>query len=157
MSSAPDMSRRTFGRLAGVAACALLPLSLPARAEAQEAPAVTETDEEIVVDNGQVSLTIDKSNGRARSLVYGGRNLVGRGNYDMNTTREGSCLPLPGGETTFAIRREADFVDVAFTHPPSSDMPCWLTRHHIVRTGESGIHLANTFEHPAELHGFRTD
>src|SRR5690625_5334148 len=58
MSSAPDMSRRTFGRLAGVAACALLPLSLPARAEAQEAPAVTETDEEIVVDNGQVVLTI---------------------------------------------------------------------------------------------------
>ena len=151
------MSRRTFGRLAGVAACALLPLSLPARAEAQEAPAVTETDEEIVVDNGQVVLTIDKSNGRATSLVYGGRNLVGRGNFDMNTTREGGGLPLPPGELTFEVRQEADFVDVAFRHPPTGDLPCWLTRHHIVRTGESGIHLANTFEHPEELHGFRTD
>src|SRR5699024_11492862 len=92
----------------GVAACALLPLSLPARAEAQEAPDVTETDEEIIVDNGQVLLTIDKANGRARSLVYGGRNLVGRGNFDMKTTREGAGGPLPGGELTFEIRQEAD-------------------------------------------------
>lgn len=137
---------------------ALAPIAaLPLDARAAEPPAVRETDTEIIVDNGVVILTLNKSNGRATSLIHDGVNVVGRGNYDMNTTREGSRLPLPPADNHYTIRREQDFVDVAFHHSPSGDMPCWLIRHHIVRADEPGIHLAYSYDHPAELHGFRTD
>lgn len=153
------MTRRTFGKLMGFTATALLPVAQPlsAAAASDAAPAVTETDTEIIVDNGVIRLTVNKSNGRMTSLVYDGVNMVGRGNYDMNTVREGSSLPLPPAANGVTVRREQDFVDVAFRHSPSGDMPCWLIRHHIVRAGEAGVHLAYSYDHPAELHGFRID
>jgi rhamnogalacturonan endolyase len=156
------MTRRTFGKILGFTATALLPGAQPiwagaAASVAAEAPTVTETDTEIIVDNGIIRLTVTKSNGRMTSLVYDGVNMVGRGNYDMNTVREGSSLPLPPAANGVTIRREQDFVDIAFRHSPSGDMPCWLTRHHIVRAGEAGVHLAYSYDHPAELHGFRID
>ncbi|HWV76517.1 MAG TPA: hypothetical protein VN027_04320, partial [Isoptericola sp.] len=89
------MTRRTFGKLAGITATALLPWAPAPRAAASGPPEVVETDTHVVVDNGLVRLTVDKSNGRTTSLVHDGVNLVGRGNYDMNTVREGGGLPLP--------------------------------------------------------------
>lgn|GEM_PF-3306657 len=153
------MTRRTFGKLAGITATALLPWAQAPRAAAAvgPAPTVQETDTEVVVDNGLVRLTVDKSNGRTTSLVYDGVNMVGRGNYDMNTVRDGAGLPLPPADNHLTVRREQDFVDIAYHHSPTGDMPCWLVRHHIVRSGEAGIHLAYSYDHPAELHGFRTD
>ncbi len=154
------MTRRTFGKLAGITATALLPLAYAQRATAAGTagpPAVHETATQVVVDNGLVQLTVDRSNGRTTSLVYDGVNMVGRGNYDMNTTREGGGLPLPSADDEIVVRREQDFVDIAYHHAPSNDMPCWLVRHHIVRSGEPGIHLAYSYDHPAEHHGFRTD
>ncbi|MCK9794000.1 polysaccharide lyase family protein [Isoptericola sp. 4D.3] len=145
--------------MAGITATALLPLVHTPRATAatMEAPSVLETATEVVVDNGLVRLTVNRANGRTTSLVYDGVNMVGRGNYDMNTVREGGGLPLPPADNRLTVRREQDFVDIAYHHSPSGDMPCYLVRHHIVRSGEAGIHLAYSYRHPAELHGFRTD
>ncbi|MFF2454962.1 polysaccharide lyase family protein [Isoptericola sp. NPDC058082] len=157
MTTSAAMTRRTFGKLAGITATALLPWAQAPRAAASGPPEVVETDTHVVVDNGLVRLTVDKSNGRTTSLVYDGVNLVGRGNYDMNTVREGGGLPLPPADNHLTVRVEQDFVDVAYHHSPSGDMPCWLVRHHVVRSGEAGIHLAYSYDHPAELHGFRTD
>src|SRR5690606_11549629 len=97
MISSHAMTRRTFGKLLGASATALIPLVQPvsARASAGEPPLVTETDAEIIVDNGVIRLTVNKSSGRMTGLVYDGINMVGRGNYDMNTVREGGALPLP--------------------------------------------------------------
>ncbi|WP_307044167.1 polysaccharide lyase family protein [Agromyces ramosus] len=162
MNSSHAMTRRTFGKILGISATALAPLVQPvsgaaSAASATEPPVVTETDAEVIVDNGVIQLTVNKSNGRMTSLVYGGVNMVGRGNYDMNTVREGAGLPLPPADNGLTIRREQDFVDIAFRHSPSGDMPCWLIRHHIVRTGEAGVHLAYSYDHPAAFHGFRID
>ncbi|MGW8567955.1 polysaccharide lyase family protein [Isoptericola sp. NPDC055881] len=157
MTTQAAMTRRTFGKLAGITATALLPWVQTTRAAAAGPPEVLETATEVVVDNGLVRLTVDKSNGRTTSLVYDGVNMVGRGNYDMNTVREGVGLPLPPADNHLTVRQEQDFVDIAYHHSPSGDMPCWLVRHHIVRSGEAGIHLAYSYDHPAALHGFRTD
>jgi hypothetical protein len=159
MFSSHAMTRRTFGKLIGVSATTLVPLIQPVSATAStaEPPLVTETDAEIIVDNGVVRLTVNRSSGRMTGLVYDGVNMVGRGNYDMNTVRDGAGLPLPPADNGVTVRREQDFVDIAFRHSPSGDMPCWLIRHYIVRTGEAGVHLAYSYDHPAELHGFRTD
>ncbi|GIE95926.1 polysaccharide lyase family protein [Paractinoplanes rishiriensis] len=81
----------------------------------------------------------------------------GRGNYDMNNAREGDPLPLPPAQNTYEIRTGDDFVDVAFRYSPSNGGPFWLERHYIVRAGEAGLHLATVFQHPPELHGFRSD
>lgn len=153
------MTRRTFGKILGVSATAMIPLTQPltAAAVAAEPPALTETASEITVDNGVIRLVMNKSNGRMTSLIYNGVNMVGRGNYDMNAVREGAGLPLPPAANRIDIRREQDFVDIAFRYSPSGDMPCWLTRHHIVRSGEAGVHLAYSYDHPAEFHGFRID
>lgn len=158
----PDfaMTRRTFGQLAGITAAALAVTSYasPASASTSSAlPRVEETDAAVIVDNGLVRIEIDRSNGRMTSLVYDGVEMVSRGNYDMNAAREGGALPLPGGDEGIVVRREQDFVDVAFHHAPSNGMPCRIVRHHIVRAGEPGIHLAYSYDHPAELHGFRID
>lgn len=123
-------------------------------------PDVVETDTQIIVDNGPVRLTVDKSNGRATSIEFGGVDLVGnggRGNYDMNNVREGPAGQLPPRDDTYAIRTGDDFVDVVFRYSPTGDGPFWLERHHILRSGEPGIHLATTFDHTTELHGFRSD
>ncbi len=154
------MTRRTFGQLAGISAVALVATSFsssPAIASVDGAPAVEETDTQVIVDNGIVRMVIDRSNGRMSSLVYDGVEMVGRGNYDMNAAREGGGLPLPPAENGLVVRAEQDFVDVAFRHAPSSGMPCYLVRHHILRAGEAGIHLAYSYDHPAEFHGFRID
>ncbi|GAB3427180.1 polysaccharide lyase family protein [Flindersiella endophytica] len=156
------ISRRTFSQLAGTAAVgAFVAGGQPAPASAATAPpTVTESDTEIQVDNGPVQLVVDKSNGRATGIRFGGQNLVGaggRGNYDMNNAREGAALPLPPADNGFAIRQQDDFVDVVFGYSPTDSGPFWLERHHILRGGEPGIHLANTFHHTADLHGFRSD
>lgn len=163
------ISRRTFSQLAGTAAAgAFVAASQPASAAAASRaahaatapPTVTETDTEIHVDSGPVQLVVNKSNGRATSIMFGGQNLIGaggRGNYDMNNTREGAALPLPPADNSFAIRQQDDFVDVVFRYSPTDSGPFWLERHHILRGGEPGIHLASTFHHTADLHGFRSD
>jgi rhamnogalacturonan endolyase len=157
------ISRRTFSQLAGTAAVGAWAGvgARPVPAHAGTAPpTVTETDTEIQVDNGPVQLVVDKSNGRATSIVFDGQDLVGaggRGNYDMNNAREGAALPLPPADNSFAIRQQDDFVDVVFRYSPTDSGPFWLERHHILRGGEPGIHLANTFQHPPDLHGFRSD
>lgn len=121
---------------------------------------VTETDTEITVDNGPVQITVSKtSSSRLTALRLRGQDLLGggRGNYDMNNAREGASLPLPPAENTYEIRRGTDFVDIAFRYSPTGNGPFWLERHHIIRAGEPGIHLATVFQHPAQLHGFRSD
>ncbi|MGO2188309.1 MAG: polysaccharide lyase family protein [Microbacterium gubbeenense] len=158
----PDfaMTRRTFGHLAGITAAALAVTTYasPASATSSSArPTLEETEAAVIVDNGLVRVVIDRSNGRMTSLVYDGVEMVGRGNYDMNAAREGASLPLPGADDGIVVRREQDFVDVAYHHAPSNGMPCHLVRHHIIRAGEPGIHLAYSYDHPAELHGFRID
>jgi rhamnogalacturonan endolyase len=159
------LRRRDFHKLAA-AALVPLPAAGPARAEPVDGDGgpdeltVVETDTEITVDNGPVRLTVSKvSASRLTSLQLHGTELLsgGRGNYDMNNAREGDPLPLPPVENTCQIRRGPGFVDIAFRYSPSNDGPFWLERHHIVRAGEPGFHLATVFEHPAELHGFRSD
>lgn len=154
------MTRRTFGQLAGITAATLASgaFASPAFAAAsQDDLRVDDTGTQVIADNGLVRVVIDKSNGRMTSLVYDGVEMVGRGNYDMNAAREGGSLPLPAADNGIFVRREHDFVDIAFRHAPSSGMPCYLVRHHIMRAGESGIHLAYSYDHPAAFHGFRID
>ena len=81
----------------------------------------------------------------------------GRGVYDMNNAREGAALPLPPTDNHYEIRQGEDFVDVAFRYSPTNGGPFWLERHHIVRAGEPGLHLATVFHHSPERHGFRSD
>ncbi|MEN3611693.1 polysaccharide lyase family protein [Plantactinospora sp. ZYX-F-223] len=129
--------------------------------EAQTSCEVTETDTEIVVDNGPVQITVSKTSAsRLTSLRLHGQELLGaggRGNFDMNNAMEGDPLPLPPAQNSYEIRRGDDFVDIAFRYSPTNGGPFWLERHHIVRAGEPGIHLATVFQHPPELHGFRSD
>ncbi|MFD5213634.1 polysaccharide lyase family protein [Microbacterium sp. NPDC058345] len=160
MTPVPAMTRRTFGQLAGITAATVATGAFASPAFAgspQDPPVLEETGTEVVVDNGLVRMVIDRANGRMTSLIYDGVEMVGRGNYDMNAGREGGALPLPGAENGIFVRREQDFVDVAFRHAPSSGMPCYLVRHHIMRAGEPGIHLAYSYDHPKDFHGFRID
>ncbi|WP_117210025.1 polysaccharide lyase family protein [Allorhizocola rhizosphaerae] len=156
------LDRRDFHRLTvGTAAGAIVPLSAPTAAHATGTLEVIETDTDITVDNGPVRLTVSKTQpARATSIIFEGQNLVGnggRGVYDMNNVREGGALPLPPVQNTHEIRRGDDFVDIVFRFSPSNDSPFRLERHHIIRAGEPGIHLATVFDHPAQLHGFRSD
>lgn len=126
----------------------------------RQPPEVSEDADGITVDNGPVRLRVEKESGRARELWFDGRNLLGaggRGNYDMNTTREGGRQPLPPTENGYRIRTGEDFVDLVHHYSPTDDGPFWLERHHILRSGEPGLHLASVFRHSGELHGFRTD
>ncbi|MDT0541941.1 polysaccharide lyase family protein [Streptomyces lonegramiae] len=160
------LDRRRFHQF-GVAAAigAALPIAgngiTDGIAMADEALGVVETDTDITVDNGPVQLTVSKvSAARATSLKYLGQELLGsggRGNFDMNNARVGDPLPLPPPQNTYEIRRGEDFVDIAFRYSPTNGGPFWLVRHHIVRAGEPGIHLATTFHHTAELHGFSSE
>jgi rhamnogalacturonan endolyase len=122
---------------------------------------VIETETEIVVDNGPVRITVSKTSAsRLTSLKLHGQELLGvggRGNYDMNNAQEGDPLPLPPAANTYEILRGEDFVDIAFRYSPTNGGPFWLERHHVIRAGEPGIHLATVFRHPPELHGFRSD
>lgn len=160
--SAAIVTRRQFSALSALAAA---PLVAPAPARAAATLDVVETDTGITVDNGPVQLTVSKTSpARLTALRFAGRDLLGsggRGNYDMNNAREGDALPLPPAQNTFEIRRgssgDVDFVDIAFRYSPTNGGPFWLERHHIVRAGEPGLHLATVFQHPPELHGFRSD
>ncbi|TDE10442.1 polysaccharide lyase family protein [Jiangella asiatica] len=120
---------------------------------------VEETDTEIRVDNGPVQITVSKVRAsRLVGLFFNGRDLLngGRGNFDMNNSREGDPLPLPPQQNSFEVRRGDDFADIVFRYSPTDGGPFWLERHHIIRAGEPGIHLATVFQHPPELHGFRS-
>lgn len=120
---------------------------------------VEETDTEIRADNGPVRIAVSKTQpGRLVTLVFSGRDLLGggRGNFDMNNSREGAALPLPPAQNSHEVRRGADFADIVFRYSPTDGGPFWLERHHIIRAGEPGIHLATVFQHPPELHGFRS-
>lgn len=148
------VTRRQFTALAAV------PFVVP-RLPGAATLDVVETDTEIVVDNGPVQLTVSKTSpARLTALRFEGQDLLGsggRGNYDMNNAREGDPLPLPPVQNSFELRRGDDFVDIAFRYSPTNGGPFWLERHHIVRAGEPGLHLATVFQHPPELHGFRSD
>jgi len=100
------------------------------------APTVQETDTEVVVDNGLVRLTVDKSNGRTTSLVYDGVNMVGRGNYDMNTVRDGGALPLPPADDHLTVRREQGTLRWSVTKNA-----LWLRAPRSPRTGRRGGRL----------------
>jgi rhamnogalacturonan endolyase len=173
----PVPTRRDFHRLSVAAGTGAAGLALPtiawpqAAVAAPEQPAeppaegdpslvVTDTDTEIVVDNGITRIVVGKANnGRLTSLQLRGRELIGggRGYYDINSEARGTVVPLPSVPTTYTVRRGADFADVAVTIAPSKGTPFTIVRHYIVRSGESGIHLATEFHHAADVHGFRAE
>ena len=139
---------------------------LPPRLANAATLTVTETDTEILVDNGPVHLTVSKTSpARLTVLRFEGQDLLGsggRGNYDMNNAREGDASPLPPAQNTYQIRRGSDgdgddFVDIALRYSPTNGG----------RSGSSsGTHRAGPgagpasghgVPAPAELHGFRSD
>lgn len=161
------LTRRTF-QLAGATAGALLgagiatnasadpgsdPDPVPDPAPSGHSPEVTETDTEIIVDNGRVRAVLWKeSDGRMTSLRLDGHELIGekgKGRFDQNVSVIGEKVELPEQPVDYDIRRTEDAVIVTVTIPPSTGSPYRRARMFLFRAGEPGFHLAPLFAHQA--------
>ncbi len=161
--------RRDFTKLVAAAGAGGLLVGLaPGTAHADTAapstpgtvPAVTETELDITVDNGRLVAVFNKqSSGRLEYLSLDGQELLGeqgRGRFDQN----GSALegtPVTGGPTTYTVHRGADWVRLQVVIQPSTGNPYFREWNYVLRTGETVIHLAPRFHHPAELPDVRID
>lgn len=150
------ITRRTFHTVAGATAGALLGTGLSTTAIADpggshQMPEVTETDAEIIIDNGRVRAVLWKeADGRMTSLRLDGRELIGeagKGRFDQNVSVIGEEIELPEQPVDYAVREAGDAVIVTVTIPPSTGAPYRRARSFIFRADEPGFHLAPLFAH----------
>jgi rhamnogalacturonan endolyase len=159
-----EFSRRAFTRLAGggalgtglIGTAATAPPANAATGKAHQhahttvaPPAYTQTSTAITVVNARLSFTLSTVNGRITSLKLDGAELLsgGYGYYDLNTDTAYFVVGYHDPtNTTYAVDQGVDWTRITVTYPGSTTQPYAVRLFYILRTGETGIHIATAFD-----------
>lgn len=150
-----DLSRRAFTHLVGGSALCtgvlgtVAGIASPA-VTAVAPPSYTEASTVITVANARLSFSVSKTDGRITSLRLDGAELLGQGGYgyyDLNTdTTYFEVGYHDNANTTFSVDQGSDWTRVTIAYPGSSAQPYAVRLFYVLRTGETGIHVATAFD-----------
>lgn len=131
--------------------CTLGILCLCAAAEAGIAGVdIQDIGSHLLAQNDALIYALNKSSGHIEYLQVNGVQMAGdRGGYNQTVTQNG-YFELGGmdlGATTYSTRSGPGWVDAVITHTATAAMPFNLTQHHVLRDGETGIHIFKEISH----------
>jgi len=145
-----------FGRFTacGLLVSILCLISMPAFAEV----AMVVSGDKIILKNGSVSMTIQKSTGRIISLDHGGESLLSRRAFGYFTVLasyvdDSGTDYMPGKESNARAKflydinpefrthvNNSEMVDISFTPEQAKGFPFKMELHYVLRKGESGFY-----------------
>jgi rhamnogalacturonan endolyase len=131
-------------RIIGVVLMALLASRAPAAVD------MAETAESVILSNRLVALRFEKAGGRVRSLVFGGRELLGNGGVgyiQIYTSRQTDRVEWK----LRVVRREPGLVEIAFVNV-NPQFPFELENRYVLREGDPGFYNYIILGHDADKH-----
>lgn len=121
---------------------------------AMAAPAVELRDEAktLVLSNGTIEATLDKSSSRITSIRLGPHEMVAREKGVYYSMGGGKAYRQPTGAAFRVVKQTPDLVDVAFLQKwkPGSPQAVDIEVHYVLKRGESGVHTYGILSHPAD-------
>jgi rhamnogalacturonan endolyase len=115
---------------------------------------ISQDSQSVYFSNDVISFSLYKVTGHIYSVQFGGRELTasdGQGGFNQTFTQNGyfELGNTYHGIDTYSMRTGPGWVDAIITHTPTTYMPFTLTEHHVLRDGESGIHILDEVHHSA--------